>query len=205
MSNNCKRCKNGELVYNISWSVVICGIIVILNIVVLFLMLLFYYYVCLCFYVRKKNLKSIVSDFLFIFLKINICLNKASIGLAVVICCQLRWTHNLLLLLLSRRCGVGLPSFSSLRHQELHQQRDLRRKPAERAAGAQLPREVQRSVQIQTGNHQTDYLTDFFQWVCVVVVVWLSLLCSCAVRWLEEENGATHRRLEVSLYSYVCE
>ncbi len=44
-----------------------------------------------------------------------------------------------------------MPAVPSLHHQELPQQRDLRREPTERAAGAQLPREVKRSVQIQTG------------------------------------------------------
>lgn len=56
--------------------------------------------------------------------------------------------NMMFLLFMCRRSGVGLPPFPSLHHQELPQQRDVRREPAERAAGAQLPREVKRSVQI---------------------------------------------------------
>lgn len=54
-------------------------------------------------------------------------------------------------LVLCRGAGAGLPAVPSLHHQELPGQRHLRGEPPERAAGPQLPREVQRPLQIQTG------------------------------------------------------
>lgn len=73
--------------------------------------------------------------------------HKFTVGHVVAFCQQLSWTHYLLLFM-CRGSGAGLPPFPSLHHQELPQQRDLRGEPAERTAGAQLPREVERSVQI---------------------------------------------------------
>lgn len=93
-----------------------------------------------------------------------------------------------------RRSGAGLSPFSSLCHQELPQQWDVHRKPAERTTEAQLPREVQWPVQIQAGE-----LTSVFTYVFICLC--LPSLCSYIVRRLKEEKGTPHCRTEVNEYS----